>query len=78
MRKLHHIVSNNIKNVNQCNDAIEYDTKFDNKFSLSSGTKDTLPVVIISLEGGKKLGAAIIYGLTCLWDNRDTKIMVKW
>ena len=34
---LYHIVMNNIKNKNQCDDAIEYEPKFYNKFSLSSG-----------------------------------------
>ena len=37
MNKLYHVVSNNINNKNQCDDAIEYETKFDSKFSLSSG-----------------------------------------
>ena len=38
-------MTNNInKNKNQHNDTIEYELKFDNKFSLSNGTKDPLPV----------------------------------
>ena len=66
MYKLDHVVTNNINIKYQCNDAIGYDLKFDNKFSLSSGTKDPLPVVTVSLRGGKKHRATIIYDLTCL------------
>ena len=40
MNKLYHIVNNEIKDKNQCNDTIEYEPKFDNEFNLSSGTKD--------------------------------------
>ena len=41
INKLYHIVNYNIKkNKNQHNDAIKNDPRFDNKFSLSSGTKD--------------------------------------
>ena len=42
------------KNKNKHNDAIEHDLKFYNKFSLSRGTKEPLPVVIVSLRIGKK------------------------
>ena len=38
MNNLDHVVTNNTKNKNQCDDAIEYNPKFDNKFSLSSFT----------------------------------------
>ena len=77
MIKLDREVTNNIKNKDQCNDSIEYEPKFDNKFSLSSGTKDPLPVVTFSLRGGKKHRANIIAGLTSLWDSRVTDIMIK-
>ena len=40
---------NSIKNKYQCNDAIEYEPKFDSGFSLSIGAKDTLPVVTIKI-----------------------------
>ena len=33
MNKLDHVVTNNIKNKDQCNEAIEYEPKFDSKFS---------------------------------------------
>ena len=50
-----HVVSDNIKtNKNQRNDAMKNEPKFDNEFSLSSGTKDPLPVVTVSLRGGEK------------------------
>ena len=39
MNKLDHVVTNAIKNKNQCDNAIEYDLRFDNTFSLSSGNK---------------------------------------
>ena len=45
---------------------------FDNTFSLSSGTKDPLPVATVSFRGGKKHRATIISRITCLWDSRDT------
>ena len=48
------MVTNNINNKYQRNDAIEYEPKFDSKFSLSSGTKYPLPVVSVSFRGGKE------------------------
>ena len=47
---------NTKKNNNQHNNAIEYEPKFDNAFSLSSGNKEPLPVVTVILRGGKKKG----------------------
>ena len=70
-------VTSNVINNNQCDDAMEYDPKFDYTFSLSSGTKEPLPVVTVSLGVGKKHRATIISGLKCLWDNRATNIMIK-
>ena len=78
MTKLYHVVTNNINNKDQCNDAIEYEPKFDNKFSLSSGNKDLLLVVTVSLQGGKKHRTTIISSLTCLWYIRDNNIMIKF
>ena len=55
INRLDHVVSDNIKtNKNQRNDAMKNEPKFDNEFSLSSGTKDPLPVVTVSLRGGEK------------------------
>ena len=71
-------MANNItKNQNQNNDAIENYPKLDNIFSLSSGTKDPLPVVTVSLKWGKKQIATMVVDLTCLWDSGYTRIMIK-
>ena len=48
---------------NEHNDAIENEQKFDNKFSLSSGNKEPVPVVTVSLREGKKLRTAMVAGL---------------
>ena len=77
MTKLYHEVINNINNKDQCNDAIEYEPKFDNKFSLSSGTKDLLLVVTVSIQGGKKHRTTIIFSLTGLWYIRANNSMFK-
>ena len=77
MNKLDHVVTNNIKNKYQCNDAIEYEPKYDNKSSLSSGTKDPLTVVTVSLRGGKKHRETIIASLICLWGIRATVRVIK-
>ena len=76
---MHHIANKNIKtNKHQSNDAIDNNPAFDTtRFNLSSGTKDPLPVVIVSLRVGKKQIATTVDGLTCLWDSGDTKIMIK-
>ena len=69
INKLYHVVSNNINNKNQCDDAIEYETKFDSKFSLSSGpNRDPLSVVTVSLIRGNKHRATIFANLSYLWD----------
>ena len=49
MNKLDHEVTNKINNKDQCNDAIEYEPKFDSICSLSSGTKYPLTVVTVIL-----------------------------
>ena len=55
MKILYHVGTDNIKNKNQFNDAIDYEPKFDNKFSLPSGLHmNPLPIVTFSLRGGKK------------------------
>ena len=61
----------------QRNEAIENEPKFDNIFSSSSGTKDHLTVVTVSLRGGKKHRATTVAGLTCLWDSGATNSMIK-
>ena len=68
---LDHAVTGNIKKKNnQHNESIENEPKFDNKFSLSSGTKDPLPVVTVRLRGHKRQREIIVSGLACLWDSR--------
>ena len=68
MKKLDRVVTNNIKNKYQCNDAIEYDPKF--------GSKNPLPVVTVSFLGDKKQRMDTISILTCLWDSRATDIII--
>ena len=77
MSKLYNVVTNNINNINQFDDAIEYEPKFDNKFSLYSGTKYPPTIVTVSLQGGKKYRSTIISSLTCLWDSGATNSMIK-
>ena len=76
---MYHIVTDNLKNYkDQSNEAIKSDPTFDNSsFNLSRGTSDPLPVVTVSLRGGKKHGATIVAGITCLWDSGATNIMIK-
>ena len=56
INKLDQVVTNNIRDYNdQYNDAIDNEPTLDNSsFNLSSGTRDPLPVVTVSLRGGKK------------------------
>ena len=65
------------KNENQCNDAIENETKFDNTFILYIRTKDPLLVVTVSLRVGKKKISMMVDGLTCLWNSGATESMIK-
>ena len=75
---LDRIVNNNLRtNKDQHNDAVENEPKFDNSFNLSSGTRDPLPVVTVSLRGGKKQRAMAVAGLTCLLDRGATNSMIK-
>ena len=78
MNKLFHVVTNNINIKDQWNDAIAYDPRFDNEFSLSRvSIMDPLEVVIVTLRGGEKNRKNIIYGLTWTWDSGATDIMIK-
>ena len=63
--------------MNHNNADIEYDPKFDNKFSLSRGNKEPLPVVTISLRGGKKERADMVSGLTLLQDSLATNSTIQ-
>ena len=74
-----HVVTENIKtNKYQHNDAVYNEPTFDtNSFNLSSGTKNSIPAVIVSLQGGKKNESTTVDGLTFFWDIGDTKSMIK-
>ena len=79
MNRLDHVVKNNTNtNKDQLNDAICNQLTFDTKsFNSSSGTRDTLPVVTITLQGGKKHRAMTVAGLTCFWDSGATEIRIN-
>ena len=78
MNKLYHVVTNNINNKNQCDDAIKYELDFDNKLILFSGTNGNLmQVVTVRLIVGKKHREMIIYSLPYLWDIGATTSTVK-
>ena len=66
INKFDHVVTNNTKNSNdQYNDAIDNElTLYNNSLNLFSGARDPLPVVTITLRGGKKHRANIVAGLT--------------
>ena len=79
MNKLDHVVTNNLKTTkDQLNEAINNEPTFDtNIFNLSSSTSDPLPVVTVSLWGGKKHRAKNVAVLTCFWDSGATNNMIK-
>ena len=57
-------MNNNTKtNKDQRDDVIGNDPKFDSSFNLYRGTKDPLPVVTVSLLGGKKYTAMDVSGI---------------
>ena len=59
-------MTNNIKDYNdQYNDDIDNERTLDNSsFNLSRDTRDPLPVVTVSLRGGKKHKSTLVAGLT--------------
>ena len=79
MNKLDNVVTSNLKtNKDQSNESINNETMFDtNSFNLSSGTSNPLPVVTVSFQVGKKHVSENVAGLTWLWDNRATNIMIN-
>ena len=81
MNILDHVVTNNLKNNKyKINKAINSEPTFDtSNFNLSIGTSDPLPVplVTVSLQGGKKYRTTAVAGITYLWDSGATKIMIK-
>ena len=72
-------MTDNLNNYNdQSNETINSEPTFDHSsFNLSSGTSESLPVVTVSLQGGKINRETIVAGLTCLWDIRATESMIK-
>ena len=71
-------MTNNIKNKNQYDDAIEYEPKLDNIFYLYSGpNRDPLTVVTLRLGGGKTHRATIVASLTCIRYSVFTNSMIK-
>ena len=79
MNQLDHVVTDNIKtNKYQLNEAIYNDPTFDTSvFNSSSGTRDLLPVVTVTLREAKKPRATTVADITCLWDSGVTNRMVK-
>ena len=69
----------NLKNhKDHSNEAINSETEFDtSSFNLSSGTSDPLPVLNVSLRGGKKHRVTTASGIKCLWESEDTDRMIK-
>ena len=67
MNKLDHVVTENINtNTDKLSDN---DLKFNTStLKSSSGSRYPLPVVIVSLQGGKKHRSTTVAGLKCLWD----------
>ena len=79
MKRLEHVLANNLKtNKDQSNGAINSELMFDtSNFNLSTGANNPLPVVTVSLQGGKKHRATTVSGLTCLWYSRATNSTIK-
>ena len=69
----------NLKNDKDWNDeSINSEPTFDtSSFNLSRGTSNPLPVITVSLRGGKKHRSTTVAGLTCLWGSGATDIIIK-
>ena len=79
MNRLDHVLTNNLKNnKDQINEAINSELTFDSSnYNLSSGTINPLPVVTVSLRGGKKQIETTVSSLTFLWGVRATNSMIN-
>ena len=79
MNRLDHIVTDNLNNnKDQSNESIKNKPTFDtNSFNLSRCTSNPLPVVTVSLQGGKKHISKNISGPTFLRDSGATIIMIN-
>ena len=70
-------MSTNIKN-NQINDIVEKKLKFYSSNSLvNNNVQDTLPILTISLRGGRKSRYALKSGLKRLWYSGSTDSMIE-
>ena len=76
---LDHVVTYNIKkNKDKLNYSIYNDPAFDtNSSNLSRGTRYPLPVVTVTLRGGKKRRATAVAGISCVRDSGATNIMIE-
>ena len=79
MDRLYRLVTNTTKtNKDQLNEAIYNEpTFYISGFNSSRGTRDPLPVVTATLQGGKKHRATTVVALIFLWDSRATDSMIK-
>ena len=79
MNRLYHLVTNNLKSYRyQSIEAIKNELTFDaSNFNLSNDNINPLPVVTVSLQGGKKHRETAVAGLTFLWDRVGTNRMIK-
>ena len=79
MNKLDQVVTDNKKtNKDQLNEAIYNEPTFDtSSFNSSSSTRYPLPVVTVTLQGGKKHRATNVAGLAFLWDSGANDSTIK-
>ena len=79
MKKLDHVLTNNLNtNKDQLNDSIYNERLIDTSiFNSSSGTRDPLPVVTVTLRGVNKHRATTVYGTTCLCYSGATNSMIN-
>ena len=76
---MYHVVTYTLNNYkDQSNEAINSELIFyTSSFNLSSGTSDPLPVVTVSLQGGKKHISMTVSGITCFRDSGATYSIIK-
>ena len=78
MNSLDNFVKSNVKSINQVNDAIKNYLKIESFSDLYIClNKDPLPVVTVSLRGGKKYRSTLVDVITFQWDIWATNSMIK-
>ena len=79
MNRLDHLVTDNIRMYkDKINEAIYNEPVFDtSSFNSTRGTIDPLPVVTVTLQGGKKHRASTVACITWLWDSGDINILIN-